>query len=92
MYPIVYLDCMVVKIRQDKTAINKAVYLALGVNLERHKDLLGPWISENEGAQCWLNVLTELQNRFVKYVLIACVDGLKGFAEAISTAFPRTQI
>ena len=66
VYPIVYLDCIVVKIRQDKTVINKAIYLALGVNLEGHKELLGLWISENEGAKFWLNVLTELQNRGVK--------------------------
>ena len=79
VYPIVYLDCIVVKIRQDKQAINKAIYLALGVNLEGHKELLGLWISENEGAKFWLNVLTELQNRGVKDILIACVDGLKGF-------------
>ena len=92
VYPIVYLDCIVVKIRQDKTVINKAIYLALGVNLEGHKELLGLWISENEGAKFWLNVLTELQNRGVKDILIACVDGLKGFPDAISTAFPQTQI
>ena len=92
VYPIVYLDCIVVKIRQEKTVINKAIYLALGVNLEGQKELLGLWISENEGAKFWLNVLTELQNRGVKDILIACVDGLKGFPEAISTAFPQTQI
>jgi len=92
VYPIVYLDCIVVKIRQDKTVINKSIYLALGVNLEGHKELLGLWISENEGAKFWLNVLTELQNRGVKDILIACVDGLKGFPDAISTAFPQTQI
>jgi len=92
IYPIVYLDCIVVKIRQDKTVINKAIYLALGVNLEGHKELLGLWISENEGATFWLNVLTELQNRGVKDILIACVDGLKGFPDAISTAFPQTQV
>lgn len=92
VYPIVYLDCIVVKIRQDKRVINKAIYLALGVNMEGHKELLGLWISENEGAKFWLNVLTELQNRGVKDILIACVDGLKGFPDAISTVFPRTQI
>lgn len=92
VYPIVYLDCIVVKIRQDKTVIKKAIYLALGVNLEGHKELLGLWISENEGAKFWLNVLTELQNRGVKDILIACVDGLKGFPEAITTAFPQTQV
>lgn len=92
VYPIVYLDCIVIKIRQDKQVINKAVYLALGVNLEGHKDLLGMWLSENEGAKFWLNVLTELQNRGVKDVLIACVDGLKGFPEAIHAAFPQTKV
>jgi len=92
VYPIVYLDCIVVKIRQDKRVINKAFYLALGVNMEGHKELLGLWLSENEGAKFWLNVLTELQNRGVKDILIACVDGLKGFPDAINTVFPGTQI
>lgn len=92
VYPIVYLDCIVLKIRQDNRVINKAIYLALGVNLEGQKESLGLWISENEGAKFWLNVLTELQNRGVKDILIACVDGLKGFPDAINTAFPDTQI
>lgn len=92
VYPIVYLDCIVLKIRQDKQVINKSVYLALGVNMEGHKELLGMWLSENEGAKFWLNVLTELQNRGVKDILIACVDGLKGFPDAINTVFPETQI
>ncbi len=92
VYPVIYLDCIVVKIRQDKKVINKAIYLALGVNMEGHKELLGLWLSENEGAKFWLNVLTELQNRGVKDILIACVDGLKGFPDAINTAFPETQI
>jgi len=85
IYPIVYLDCIVLKVRQDKRVINKSVYLALGVNLEGQKELLGMWLSENEGAKFWLNVLTELQNRGVKDILIACVDGLKGFPDAINT-------
>ncbi|PML24059.1 IS256 family transposase [Vibrio sp. 10N.261.52.A1] len=92
VYPIVYLDCIVVKIRQDKQVINKAVYLALGVNMEGQKELLGMWLSETEGAKFWLAVLTELQNRGVKDILIACVDGLKGFPDAINAAFPNTQI
>ncbi|RUQ78336.1 IS256 family transposase [Legionella septentrionalis] len=92
IYPIVYLDCIVVKIRQEKQVINKAIYLALGVNLEGYKELLGMWISENEGAKFWLNVMTELQNRGIKDILIACIDGLKGFAEAINAVFPRTKI
>ncbi len=92
VYPIVYLDCIVLKIRQNKQVINKAVYLALGVNIEGHKELLGMWISENEGAKFWLSVLTELQNRGVKDILIACVDGLKGFPDAINTVYPDTHI
>ena len=92
VYPIVYLDCIVVKVRQDKQVINKSIFLALGVNLEGHKDLLGMWIAENEGAKFWLNVLTELQNRGVKDILIACVDGLKGFPDAINTVYPNTRI
>lgn len=92
VYPIVYLDCLVVKIRQDKQVINKAVYLALGVTMEGHKELLGLWLSENEGAKFWLSVLTELQSRGVKDILIACVDGLKGFPDAIAAAFPHTQV
>jgi len=92
VYAIVYLDCIVLKIRQDKQVINKAVYLALGVNMEGHKELLGIWITENEGAKFWLGVLTELNNRGINDVLIACVDGLKGFPDAINTVFPKTQI
>jgi transposase-like protein len=92
VYPIVYLDCIVLKVRQDKRVINKAVYLALGVNMEGHKELLGMWMSENEGAKFWLNVLTELQNRGVKDILIACIDGLKGFPDAINTVYPEAQI
>ena len=92
IYPIVYLDCIVVKVRQDRQVINKAIYLALGVNMEGHKELLGLWLSENEGAKFWLSVLTELQNRGVKDILIACVDGLKGFPEAINAVFPDTVV
>ena len=92
VYPIVYLDCLVIKVRQDQQVINKSVYLALGVNVEGHKELLGMWISENEGAKFWLNVLTELQNRGLKDILIACVDGLKGFPDAINTVYPETQV
>ena len=92
IYPIVYLDCIVVKIRQDSQVINKSIYLALGVNMEGHKELLGLWLSENEGAKFWLNVLTELQNRGVKDLLIACVDGLKGFPDAIDTVYPQCQV
>lgn len=92
VYPIVYLDCIVLKIREDKRVINKAIYLALGINVEGHKELLGLWMSENEGAKFWLSVLTDLQNRGVKHVFIACVDGLKGFPEAINTTFPEAKV
>lgn len=92
VYPIVYLDCIVVKIRQDKRVINKAIYLALGVNLSGHKELLGLWLAETEGARFWLGILTELQTRGVKDILIACMDGLKGFPDAIGNVFPDTQV
>jgi len=92
VYPIVYLDCIVVKVRQDKRVINKSIFLALGINTEGHKELMGMWIAENEGAKFWLNVLTELQQRGVEDILIACVDGLKGFPDAINTVFPQTNI
>jgi putative transposase len=92
IYPIVYLDCIVLKIRQDKRVINKAIYLVLGVNIEGHKELLGMWVSENEGAKFWLSVLTDLQNRGVQHMLIACVDGLKGFPDAIHATFPDAKI
>lgn len=92
VYPIVYLDCIMLKIRHDNRVINKAVYLALGINLEGHKELLGIWMAETEGAKFWLNVLTELQNRGVQNILIACVDGLSGFPDAINTVYPETKI
>jgi len=82
LYPIVYLDCIVVKIRENQQVIKKSLYLALGVDLQGHKDLLGIWVSENEGAKFWLSVLTDLRSRGVNDILIACVDGLKGFPEA----------
>lgn len=89
LYPIVYLDCLVVKVRQDKRIINKSVYLALGINQEGQKELLGMWMSQNEGAKFWLNVLTELRNRGLEDIIIACVDGLTGFPEAIAEVYPR---
>ncbi len=92
VYPIVYLDAIRVKVRQDGRVINKAVYLAIGVNLEGVKEVLGMWTAETEGAKFWLQVVTELKNRGVKDIFIACVDGLKGFPEAIETIFPDTQI
>ncbi len=74
IYPIIYLDCLVVKIRQDKRVINKSIFLALGINTEGHKELMGMWVAENEGAKFWLSVLTELQHRGVEDILIACVE------------------
>ncbi len=92
VYPIVYMDCTRIKIREDNKVINNAVYLALGVDITGQKDLLGMWSSENEGAKFWLNVLTELKNRGVQDILIACIDGLKGFPDAINTVFENTNI
>jgi len=92
LYPIVYLDCIVLKIRQDKRVINKSIYLALGINLEGHKELLGLWLAETEGAKFWLSVLTELQHRGLRDIFIAAVDGLTGFPEAINTVYPQTKI
>jgi len=92
LYPIVYMDCIRVKVRQDKRVINKAVYIALGINLNGEKEVLGLWIQENEGAKFWLSVLTELKTRGVQDMFIACVDGLTGFPDAISAVFPQTKI
>jgi len=92
LYPIVYLDCIVLKIRQNQRVINKSLYLALGVNIEGHKELLGMWLAETEGAKFWLSVLTELKSRGLKDILISCVDGLKGFPEAIESEYPECRI
>ncbi|WP_407274902.1 IS256 family transposase [Dickeya ananatis] len=92
IYPIVYLDCIVVKVRHNGSVINKSVFLALGINTEGRKELLGMWLAENEGAKFWLNVLTELKNRGLQDILIACVDGLKGFPDAINSVYPQTHI
>ncbi|AXF75297.1 IS256 family transposase [Erwinia tracheiphila] len=92
LYPIVYLDCIVVKVRQNGSVINKAVFLAPGINTEGRKELPGMWLAENEGAKFWLNVLTELKNRGLQDILIACVDGLKGFPDAINSVYLQTHI
>ena len=92
IYPIVWLDAIHYKIRENGKVAGKAVYTILGVNIEGRKEVLGLYISENEGANFWLQVLTDLSNRGVKDVLIACVDGLKGFPEAIETIFPNTEV
>ena len=92
VYPIVYLDALYVKMRDSGHVQNRAVYVAIGVNLEGSKEVLGLWTSANEGAKFWLQVLTELRNRGVEDIFIACVDGLKGFPEAIEAVFTQTQV
>lgn len=92
LYPVVYLDCIVVKVREHATVVNKSIYLALAINLDGHKELLGLWIAQTEGAKFWLSVMTELKNRGLTDILIACVDGLKGFPEAIASVYPKTEI
>jgi putative transposase len=92
VYAIVYLDALYVKMRQEGRVENRAVYVAIGVDLEGRKDVLGLWTSGNEGAKFWLAVLTELKNRGIRDIFIACVDGLKGFPQAIESVFPATRI
>jgi len=92
VYPIVYLDALVVRSRDSGAVQNKHVYLALGINLDGEKELLGLWMAQTEGAKFWPSVVTELKNRGLQDILIACVDGLKGFPEAIETVYPQTQI
>ena len=93
VYPVLYLDAIHVKMRVDGHVESRAVYLALAINLEGKKDLLGLWVSESaEGAKFWLQTLTELRNRGVEDILITCVDGLRGFPDAIASVFPRSQV
>ncbi|MET3133589.1 putative transposase [Oxalobacteraceae bacterium GrIS 1.11] len=92
MYPLVFFDALRVKIRDEGTVKNKAVYLALGVRVDGTKEILGIWIEQTEGAKFWLRVMTELKNRGVEDVLIAVVDGLKGFPQAINAVFPQAQV
>lgn len=92
LYPIVWLDAIHYKIKENGRYISKAVYTILGLNVEGKKELLGLYLSESEGAHYWLSVLTDLYNRGVKDILIACVDGLKGFPEAIESIYPNTEI
>ena len=90
--PIVYVDCLVVNVREHQRVINKALYLVLAVDLNGQKELLGMWLAQTEGAKFWLSVLTELQNRGVKDIFIACVDGLTGLPEAIEIVYPQTRV
>ena len=89
-YPILYLDCLVVKVKENNQITNKSLFLAIAINLEGQKEILGMWIAKNEGAKFWLSVITDLKNRGVEEINIACVDGLKGFPEAINSVFPNT--
>jgi putative transposase len=92
VYPILYLDALRVNVKESGQVIKKAVYLVMGVNLQGHKEVLGLWIETTEGAKFWLSILTELKNRGVEDIFLACVDGLNGFAAAIEAIFPRTVV
>src|SRR6266508_6884175 len=92
LYPIVYMDAIQFKVRDSGHVRNKAIYLAIGITLSGMKEVLGLWIAQTEGAKFWLQVVTELKNRGVNDILIACVDGLKGFPEAIESVFPQTEV
>jgi putative transposase len=92
LYPIVYLDCITVKVRADRKVINKSVFLAVGIDIDGQKELLGMWIAETEGARFWLSVLTELKNRGLEHILIACVDGLTGFPDAVEVVYPKARV
>ena len=91
-YPVVFLDALFVKMRHEGRVENRAVFVALGINLEGQKEVLGLWTGAGEGARFWLGVLTELRNRGVKDIYVACVDGLRGFPQAIETVFPKAQV
>ena len=92
LYPILYLDCLMVKTRQSGHVANRAIYLAIGVNTDGMKEVLGLWTAATEGAKFWLSVVTELKSRGVENILIACVDGLKGFPEAIEAVYPQAEV
>ncbi len=92
VYPIIYFDCLFVKSRQDGSIRNKAIYLALAINLDGEKELLGMWLAETEGAKFWLSVFNELKTRGLDDCFIVCVDGLKGLPEAIETVYPHAQV
>lgn len=92
VYPIVFLDAIHYKVKEDGKVLSKAAYTCLGIDVNGYKDMLGIWIGEAESSKFWMNILNELRNRGVQDILIACVDGLKGFTEAISAVFPETQV
>jgi len=92
IYPIVFFDALVVKGRTDGRVCNKSVYTAIGINMEGNKEVLGLWIADTEGAKFWMSIITELKNRGLEDILIACIDGLKGFPDAINSIYPKTRI
>jgi putative transposase len=92
VYPIVYFDALWGKVRDNGQVAKVAVYLALGITMSGQKEVLGMWVAKTEGAKFWLHVLTEMKNRGVRDIFIGCVDGIKGFPEAMETVFPRTQV
>ena len=92
VYPVIYLDCIHVKVRDAGAVRTKAVYLAIGINMQGEKEVLGLWVSQTEGAKFWLGVVTELKNRGIQDIFIACVDGLKGFPEAIEAVYPQATV
>ena len=92
IYPILYLDAMIVKVRENGHVFNKALYIALAVNMEGEKEVIGIWLNKTEGSKFWLSVITELKNRGVEDIFIACIDGLTGFSEAINSVFPKTEV
>lgn len=92
LYSIVYLDCLVVRGRESGAVQNKSVYLALGINSDGKKELLGLWMAQTESAKFWLSVMNELKNRSVQDIFIACCDRLIGFPEAIEAVYPQTQV
>lgn len=91
-YPILFLDALVINAREDSKVVKKSIYMALGVNMEGKKELLGLWIDQSEGAKFWLRILNELKNRGLQDVLVAAVDGLSGFPEAIAAVYPKTEV
>jgi putative transposase len=92
VYPVVFLDCMVLKIREGGSVQRRACYLAMAIGMDGEREVLGMWFQANEGVKLWMQVLTDLKQRGVQDILIACVDGLKGFPEAIEAIFPATTV
>ena len=92
VYPIVFFDAIVAKVRDNGKVSNHSIYLPLGVNMEGQKEVLGMWSSPNAGAKFWLNVFTELQNQGLRDIFFSCVDGLSGFPEALDNVYPRTTV